>query len=298
MATLKSLDSVEGTNSNEVESSPTTATSQQPPHRRQHGKLHTTRVEFLLKKYLQDPADVVVNGENQISVAGTAGIADERGLSATGAALASGSVAQTLPFPHLQKPEHNFQKRTTKSIMQVKGEQDAAVRALQHAPRQFRAKPIPLEVATPRLEKPIVVTATNSAATENIVLSTCKTSTVDISPRGSISAKSVPPSTTEPRYALLVADSVLRRYSAGNQANEENTTAEDSKAGNNLTGGLQKWLSWPAGQEDQGEGQVHQQTSSSPRPQSARPRRRSQSPGASHLPDIVEEAPEQLKEFY
>ncbi len=290
LATMKSSGSFEDSanSSSEVES-PNAKEAAAGQHRRQHGKLHTTRVEFLLKKYLQDPSDALVNGQpQQINHAGKHALAGD-----SAAAHANTTAAATLPSPRLQKRPENFNKRATKSIMQVKGEQDAAVRALQHAPRQFYAKPIPLEVAAPRLEKPTI-----AGTAVEVVLTTTRKSDVEhtyvnISPRGSISAKSVPPSTTEPRYALLVADSVLRRYSAGNQTAEERDVKDN---------GLQKWMSCPAGSEDQNEAAAHlQSANTSPlRPQSARPRRRSQSPvmNSTPLPDIVEEMPEQLKEFY
>jgi hypothetical protein len=260
-------------------------------HRRQHGKLHTTRVELLLTKYLQNTSDVVINGQQQIKGAEKATRVGEPAAAAT-------VITQALSTPRIHKRPENFQKRATKSIMQVKGEQDAAVRALQHGPRQFHAKPIPLEVATPRLEKPPIITNTGMVATSTG--SNIERTSINLSPRGSMSAKSVPPSTTEPRYALLVADSVLRRYSAGNQKTACEYATEDS---NSTAGGLQKWLSWPAGQGEQNESAVHLQQSvaggSPQRPQSARARRRSQSPvSTNQLPDIVEEGPEQLKEFY
>lgn len=273
--------------SNEVESSSIENALAASHHRGQHAKLHTTRVEFLLKKYLKDPSEVLNTDQKHEAESGQAGVA-EHGVVDTAATSA----------PRLKKRPETFNKRATKSIMQVKSEQDAAVRALQHAPRQFYATPIPLEVAAPCLNKPCVETVLSSTERKSVDTSV----SINLSPRGSqISrAKPVPQSTTEPRYALLVADSVLRRYSADNQSTEEKT------AGSEPIIGLQKFTSCPAGLEIQNESAVHLQTAveiggtSPQRPQSACSRRRSQSPvgNTNQLPDIAEEGPEQLKEFY
>lgn len=263
-------------------------------HRRQYGKLHTTRVEFLLKKYLQDPSDVLINGQEQELDSAIPAEGQVRPPACAAAALIP-------PSPRYKKHPENFPKRATKSIMQVKGEQDAAVRAMQHAPRQFHAKTIPLEVAAPRgLKKP--TTSVTSVSAEIAITSQkniIEGISIKLTPRGSISSKTVPPSTTEPRYALLVADSVLRRYSAVNQASLDNSIGDTFGAS---SGGLQKWLSWPARNEDQNEPSAHLQPGAQlpQRPQSARLRRGSQSPvlNNSQLPDIVEKGPDQLKEFH
>jgi len=266
-------------------------------HRRQHGKLHTNRVEFLLKKYLQDPSDVLMN-EKKKDV-DNAEPAEEQVFSP-----ASVATALVRPSPSFKKHPDNFQKRSTKSIIQVKGEQDAALRALQHAPRQFYAKPVPLEVAAPRLEKPTTSVTTVPA---EIVITSQKNNIerigINLSPRGFISSKPVPPSTTEPRYALLVADSVLRKYGTANQTSAENCIKDTVNAS---SGGWQKLLTWHAQNEDQNEDEnessAHLQTvvQLPQRPQSARLRRGSQSPILSNneLSDIDEEDPDELNEYF
>jgi hypothetical protein len=276
----------------EVESPPPGASA--AGHRRQNGKLHTKSVEFLLKKYLQDPSDVLINEQKQD--------VDDAGP-AEGQVLSPASAATALipSSPSFNKHPKNFQKRATKSIMQVKGEQDAAVRALQHAPRQFYAKPIPLEVAAPRLEKS--TTSVASASAEIVVTSrknNIERISINLSPSAFLSSKTVPLSTTEPRYALMVADSVLRKYSAVIQESAENRIEDTTGASN---GGLQKFLSWPARIEGQNESSAHLQTAAQlpQRPQSAHPRRGSQSPvlNNNQLSDIdEEEGSDQSNEFY
>lgn len=89
-----------------------------------------------------------------------------------------------------------------KTIMQVKTEQDRAIKELQHASRQFKANPIPLSVAEPKLVKVVGnTTGGASTASENSVFST-----INYKPNPT----AIPESTMEPRYALMVAENVLK----------------------------------------------------------------------------------------
>ena len=129
------------------------------PDRRHIGRARTSRVDILLQKYLQQQAETVAapdvlqppppgsapeasGAEGVLASAGAARMAD--------AADAHG--VQKCCEAVLGRERSAAGAAKVKTIMQVKGEQDAAIRELQHAPRKFRATPVPLAVAAPRHE--------------------------------------------------------------------------------------------------------------------------------------------------
>ena len=239
-----------------------------PSHRRQLGKLHTTRVEYLLQKYLGEEAKDVLGAKTSSSTISPAVEQENISVFNTSAVSVLTSKKKVVQVP----------RREIKSIMQVKSEQDAAVRELQHAPRQFHAKPVPLSCATPRDPLPApTISVPPKKDVEELV---------------EVRAKPVPPATSEPRYALLVADSVLRRYGASNEEENNAFAAAAAAAGVAPDSGLQKWMSWPGGQ-DQVQQQQQEWGEAAPflkRPQTARPGRRSNVDGTHVLlPGIEEE---------
>lgn len=175
-----------------------------------------------------------------------------------------------------------------KRISQVKTEQDAALASIKAAPRQFRARPVPLVVAEMRFSA-VTVTATAGATVLQEEVNAVAPRRRSSANKGAGQeggeggeqwrARAVPPASAEPRYAEIVADSVLRRYSHG-----------EIPGGGDQGKGMQKWPSWPG---EQAEGAAQQAAATAPpplRPQSARPR--GSSAGGQHvlyLPEIVEE---------
>lgn len=116
------------------------------PHRRRIGRAHTARVDALLRKYLEQQAGPDVGAAPDLDL-----IHLEPGSPPPGPV--AGATVKASPRPAQGRPPGGG-ARMVKSIMQVKGEQDAAIRELQHAPRTFRATPVPLAVAAPRKEQP------------------------------------------------------------------------------------------------------------------------------------------------
>ena len=319
-------------------------------YRRRHGKMHTARVDFLLKKYLgetdgaQTPPEVSTGtsplrnltavsvppaqSTTTIPVAAAATIGEkiseqkeetmpkEESIAALPAAQISLPAAVD-HAPVVIKPAADF---PIKKIMQVKDEQDAAIRELQHVPLPFYAKPVPLSVAmTSRMRLPSNestlpipsiaqtnhVAAEKSCARSSIASNNGGNSSVDrenchlMAPMEfsspPLTARHVPPSTSEPRYAMMMADSVLRRYSGikdHEKIDKVETSAKNAVPVANNDGGLVRLPSWPAGGRIQeGEANALQHL----RPVSARPQRSTPSQPHNNLSEI-EEAPEEIEE--
>lgn len=295
-----------------------TAASGSQPYRRRHGKLHTARVDFLLKKYLGQTNEEQITEESSTTVISPlkGEISSQRPAEQIAKPNDIDALTETLSQPIPAADPAPTPETVTKievppvplkRIMQVKDEQDAAIREMQHTPRPFYAKPVPLAVAmTSRVrlssdenatkipsisqggqlngDKPTSRPSltTNRGGTSSTDRENCPDPSLQSPP---LTARSVPPSTTEPRYAMMVADSVLRRYNGGgSEKNEKLETPEES--------GLQRWPSWPGQSVEEGEANVMQ----SLRPQSARPRRSNPSQSPVHLAEI-EEAPEEVEEI-
>ena len=97
-----------------------------------------------------------------------------------------------------------------KRIMQVKTEQDIAIKELTETPRPFHARSIPLEVATVEegsVAAAVVAVKEETNAEEKIQV-----------------GRPVPLSVIEPRYAMMVADTVLKKY-GGAMGEEEGDKA-------------------------------------------------------------------------
>ena len=203
-AALSALDDVVNSEHATPKSSgavPSPAGTPAPPRRRQ-GHVHSSRVEELLRKYLGDdapgataaarsPSRVLTKSASvPVTVAETVDI-----LPGEGVALHYLAMAQA-------------RKNGLKSIMQVKSEQDAAIKELQSAPRTFIAKPVPLAVAERQGGQP----QRPAPAAPAVVVA---------EPAVPFMALPVPLFTAEPRYAMLVADAQLRRYSAQQAADAE-----------------------------------------------------------------------------
>lgn len=108
-------------------------------------KSQAIRVEALLRKYL-GPAVGLSQREGDA-------VHQDAGM----ATLPRSDSAEIAPTGIQPRTRVRYTRKGrapgVKSIMQVKTEQDAAIRELQHAPRTFHAKPLPL-AATQRLPLP------------------------------------------------------------------------------------------------------------------------------------------------
>jgi len=111
---------------------------------------------------------------------------------------------QSLSIAELDFGAIAARKAGLKPIMQAKSEQDAVIRSLQHAPRTLHAKPVPLAVAERRLDpqqKQGSCTPSSTAADEKMARNEV------------FIPRPVPISSSEPLYAMMKADSVLKKLS-------------------------------------------------------------------------------------
>ena len=169
--------------------------------RNTRSRSHAARIDALLRKYLG--SEVMTPSEST-----TVGEIQQGGPTGPGTdgpeALARGTPLTTrgssIPIPGLKR------------IVQVKTEQDTALRALRNGngPRLFRAKPLPLTL----LRKVGVGNAgstvrANSAMVKQEAKAPQESGNETLQP---FKATPVPRSTSEPLYALMAAASQLKQY--------------------------------------------------------------------------------------
>jgi hypothetical protein len=152
--------------------------------------------------------------------------------------MAVAAALKAVPVAEPPAPRAPSRGAGVKSVMQVKSEQDLALIAAAAAPRPFYAAPVPLAVAEPRWAEmaaardarlaaqhaeraealragqvPFSFDARDAAAAAERAAAAAARAAAPPEPlvRAAHRAAPLPPATSEPRWAILVADEVLRR---------------------------------------------------------------------------------------
>jgi hypothetical protein len=159
--------------------------------------------------------------------------------------MAVAAALKALPVAEPPAPRAPSRGAGVKSVMQVKGEQDLALAAAAAAPRRFYAAPVPLAVAEPRWaemaaareawlaaqhaeraetlragQAPFSFDARDAAAAAERAAAAAARAAAAPEPlvRALYRAAPLPPATSEPRWAIMVADEALRRAALGGDA--------------------------------------------------------------------------------
>lgn len=182
-----------------------------PPERQRNSRSqsHAAMIDALLRKYLG--SEVISALQTTTSLPMKFGGKTGSGIGDHDRTITCGATCACTDADPITTMGITVPYSGLKRLLQVKTAQDTALRALRTAPRTFRARPLPLTLLNRK-----VGGADGPSSKE--VNSTLSLQEAEIPPESGndplppFRANPVPPSTSEPLYTLMMAESQLKQY--------------------------------------------------------------------------------------